>query len=117
MAKRRIVLSNDEAAELLLNTGLLYEINRTILHPLGMALAVSADDAGEITGFAGLTDCCNDPEGMVFTPSAAGPEKYRSFMAKTGKARLAARKQKLGFVVQPHPFPDFRDDSTHTGGN
>jgi len=94
---------------LLADTGLLYEINRKVLHPLGLALAVKANDAGEVTGFGGLTDCCNDPEGMIFAPGSSGPPKYRAFMDKTGKTKLAVRKQKLGYIVQPHPFPGYED--------
>jgi hypothetical protein len=109
MPKKQVVLSNEEAAALLSDTGLLYEINRKVLHPMGLALAVRVNNAGEVIGFAGLTDCCNDPEGILFSPGSGGPPKYRAFMDRTGKAKLVARKQKLGYVVQPHPFLGYED--------
>lgn len=105
MAKGTI-LDNQEAAELLAETGLLFEINRKVLHPLGLALAITVNKRGKVTGFAGMTDCCNDPEGVIFADDATGPEKLRKFMAGTGKAKLQARLKALGFVIQPFPGID-----------
>jgi hypothetical protein len=100
-------LTDAQAAQLLHETGLLFEINRTILHPLGLALAIAArTDAGggeTVIGFGGMTDCRYDPEGMIFNPDSDGPAKLKSFYEREGIARLRARFAALGFVVQPSP--------------
>ncbi len=41
------------------------EINRRVLHPVGLALAAVIDDDGLIR-FAGVQDSRDDPEGLVF---------------------------------------------------
>lgn len=49
-----------------LNEGFLQEANRLFFHPLGLALAVTCDEAGKVTGITGLWDYRDDPEGMIF---------------------------------------------------
>ena len=62
-----------ELARYLQNSGLLARINETVLHPVGMALAVDAktdeisdeNDAGTVVGLSLIVT--DDPEGIVFT--------------------------------------------------
>lgn len=93
---------NAEAADFLQRTGLLFEINRVVLHPLGLALAVWENDDGAIAGFAGLSDHRDDPDGMIYPESimVSGLERLTQFGAD---AIRAERERRLGYVVQPLP--------------
>lgn len=87
----------------LTDDGLLFEINRRVLHPLGLALALQwdGDDAsGEPDGVQLLAD--SDPEGTVFAPETfvAGVSKVEAFMEREGTARLDTRQKAVGFIVQ-----------------
>jgi len=86
----------------LLDTGLLFEINRRVLHPLGMALAVSIDDDPGEAIIAGVWDCRDDPEGIRFTDElfSLGIKKYEDYLEQRGNAALAARKILLGYLIQ-----------------
>ncbi len=46
--------------------GLLHEVNRKVLHPLGLALEVVEDDITGAVTFGGVHDVREDPEGMYF---------------------------------------------------
>lgn len=82
--------------------GLVQEINRKFLHPLGMALEVIVDaDTGE-ERIERVWDNREDPEGWVFGPGMIDAEKARAIddeMLKRAHTRINA----LGFVVQPLP--------------
>lgn len=105
-------MTASEAARFLRESGLLFEINRTILHPLGLALAINGPSTEDpkaklptlLFGFAGIHDVHEEePEGMVFGPETEGPGKLKAFYEKEGIARMRARFKALGFVVQPLP--------------
>ena len=99
-----LTLLNAEAAALLHRSGLLFEINRAVLHPLGLALAIWESDDGAIAGFAGLIDHRDDPEGMIFSEETlrSGLERLRAFGVE---AIRAEGERRLGFVVQALPSP------------
>jgi hypothetical protein len=89
--------------------GLVQEINRRILHPLGMALALNRHTPGDPTAevvwsFGGIFDSRDDPEGIIFT----GPlgldddlEENRLKVDEAMEARRSARVEGLGFFIQP----------------
>jgi len=87
----------------LLDHGILFEINRKVLHPLGLVLVVDVDWEDEkklvITGLHSTDD---DLEGIVFDPETfeEGRKRYQEFLEEEGQARLDARAQRIGFVVQ-----------------
>lgn len=91
----------------LVRTGLLFEINRAVLHPFGLALRVTEYDAEEGGGveFDGLVST-TDPEGIVFDDGSleAGAKKLAVFLRDTGREKLAAREKALGWTVQPVPY-------------
>jgi len=95
-------MMNAEAADFLCRSGLLFELNRQVLHPLGLALAIWENDDGAIAGFAGLADHREDPEGMLFSEETlrSGLERLRAFGVT---AIRAEREKRLGFLVQPLP--------------
>lgn len=81
--------------------GYLQEVNRRLLHPLGMALVATTFEGFEV--IRGVRDDRADPEGIIY---AAGTipelERDRAHRVTTewverSSARLAA----LGYVVQP----------------
>jgi hypothetical protein len=84
----------------LVEKGLLFEINRSILHPLGLALAFADDGAGGESML--LLDERDDPEGFIFLEDTLnhGYSKLEAFMNEYGYAKLASRKERLGFIVQ-----------------
>jgi hypothetical protein len=107
--------------------GYLQELNRQFLHPLGLALEVvverckCADGTIEegpsgatytvtcpnclgtqrVERLGGVWDYRDDPEGIIYSdpPDAAKAER----VAQTLAARDPARREKLGYVVQPVP--------------
>lgn len=91
----------EEAAKFLHDTGLLFEINRQVLHPLGLALEVNVMDDGQIT-FGRVWDCRADPEGILFDEDTLrdGYQKHQAYMAEHGAKALVGRKRSLGFTAQ-----------------
>jgi hypothetical protein len=90
----------------LLDDGLLFELNRTVLHQYGLALALVFDDEdldGEPTGVSLLQT--DDREGITFTSEAFldGERKIRAFLEREGNSRLSARRMLLGFTEQCSP--------------
>lgn len=76
--------------------GLIQEVNRQFLHPLGLALAITIDG----------TDCTvdilderDDPEGFLFTDHLISKEKIDTFRYFVDE-RHKLRQKKLGFVIQ-----------------
>jgi hypothetical protein len=86
----------------LIDNGLVFEINRKVLHPLGLALIVDVDYKNKkkliITGIM-ETD---DSEGFLYDPETfnVGQDKYNMYLKKYGSERLKSRKDKLGFIEQ-----------------
>lgn len=80
--------------------GLLWQINRMVLHPLGYALSVVLEDDGTER----LDDICitSDPEGWIYEGSE-GEQKFSDFMQAEGKAKIKRRQAALGYVIQPAP--------------
>lgn len=85
----------------LVDSGLLFEINKTTLHPIGMALVVASDPK---TGQSRLIlkDNRANPELAVYDTAVweLGQEKLRAFMETYGGSQLDKRRQKLGWGVQ-----------------
>lgn len=80
--------------------GLLQEINRQILHPLGLAMFVDrADDGSETLG--GVYDLRSDPEGWVFRDLAPDDAERARALLRMRDERAPARIRAFGFVVQP----------------
>ena len=87
------------AAQFLLNSGLLFEMNKKILHPLGLAMA--ANNSGECFNFY-LLDCREDPEGFLFDEPTFeyGKNKLDEYMRNHGSKSLQDREKELGFIEQ-----------------
>lgn len=87
----------------LIATGVLAEINRRMLHPLGMALEVNQDeDTGEV--ILRVWDDRGDPEGTIYGSPGYGPElvtaRHEAF-EQLWAERAPAREARYGWMVQP----------------
>jgi len=84
------------------STGLLFEINRCILHPFGLALAVILDDVDDTAISIEFQDARSEEGGMVYDSESieAGTKKIASFLRKTGFRQLEIRKKLAGTLVQ-----------------
>ena len=94
------------------DTGILHEINRLFLHPLGLAMPISEDKKGEIK-IPGIWDCRNDPEGIIF--SKIDWDKVYRF-AEFQKWQFSERSGKCGFYIQEQDADDDVDDNNRYTG-
>jgi len=90
-----------DPATLLLDAGFLFEINRRILHPHGLALAITVPTEPSETLTIHLWDCREDLEGVDFSDESfkEGSDKYAATLDKA-QSRFRARKECLGYVIQ-----------------
>jgi hypothetical protein len=92
------VLNPKEFREL----GYLQEVNRLVLHPLGLALYVNTEDPDNNIPetFGGVMDHRDDKEGMIFDKGVMDEAKVlrvRQLLKEVSDQRLAA----LGYLIQP----------------
>lgn len=89
--------------------GILHEINRLFLHPLGLALAIMVPEPGaeisntdeeNLVGLMYMLDDRDDPEGSIFAETALDQEKIDKFEAFR-RVRWRERQDRLGFIFQP----------------
>jgi len=83
------------------NSGLLFHINHTILHLLGVALTVRVDAKGNKSW--GFKDNRANPEELVFDKNqiAISKPKLEDFLASYGHSQMSRREKKLGWACQP----------------
>lgn len=89
------------SARMLVDSGLLFEINRTILNKFGLMLVVDQDLKNKKQlAIVGLYSS-EDPEGFIIDEDAfnLGKEKFEKFVRKN-QDKLDAREESLGFLVQ-----------------
>lgn len=102
------LMDTDEFVEF----GYLQELNRSFLHPLGLALVVGS-------GLVGIWDCREDIEGIVFGDGVLDADKAARVTAEW-EARRSNRETVLGFMVQPVAVGWDRDEERpppqHHGG-
>lgn len=85
--------------------GLLVELNRTFLHPLGLALGIIFEDDGT-EKIGGIWDYRDNPEGMLYGKGCfptGKSKKAREFIKTKHNQRLRA----LGFVYQDPDNPQY----------
>lgn len=95
-----------------LDSGLLFEINRTLLHPLGLALGVQVDDETD-EAYAIDIRRSDDVEGIIFSEEQMheGLVKLNMFRAKgENLERYLQRRKALGYIVQPFEPGKSKDD-------
>lgn len=92
----------DKFPKFLVDNGLIFEINRKVLHPLGLAMVVDVDRNNKRKlAITALLET-EDQEGFLYDEEAynVGMEKLQKFLSKEGQARLDARLAKYGFAEQ-----------------
>lgn len=100
-----------EDHEALTHSGLLGEVNRRVLHPLGFEIRMNPRPSA---GYLLEVRRTADPEGLVMPEDVLETTTrwYRAFMEREGFERLAARRARLGFRAQvpadvdPNPNAD-----------
>jgi hypothetical protein len=79
--------------------GYLHEVNRRILHPLGLAIQMDIRrDGGELLG--GIWDCRDEGEGLRYGEDLLSPQKAAA-IATEWAGRRDERIELLGYMVQP----------------
>lgn len=93
-------MNKNEAIKFLLDSGLLFQINSFILHPLGLALVFKKLKNG--FDFSGILDYRDVPENMIFDEEMLknGFKKYKEYMKTQGNKVIEERFNSLGYVVQ-----------------
>lgn len=84
--------------------GLLQEVNRRLLHPMGLALEVVHE--GEEMRFGGVWDYRDDPEGIAFADQDIADEQSRQYVRNADELieqHRAARVALFGGIIQPVP--------------
>jgi hypothetical protein len=85
------------------DSGLIFEINRQILNPLGMMLEVRRD-ASNVSNPVDTLVLYESPdsEGILFTPESFsdGVSRFNLYMKKEGEARVMSRMKTTGFLRQ-----------------
>lgn len=96
----------NDVPKILLDSGTLYQINRTILNPIGLhmiAEKVENVDTNDVFYELELHETSN-PLGYIMSDDEAGAGQtvFEHFM-KTRKIRAIYRQKTLGYLVQPEP--------------
>lgn len=99
--------------------GYLHEVNRLLLHPLGLALEVVTDAAGKPIRYGRVRDERGDPEGIIMGDSILSSEKAAG-VDRLWTQRFEARHAALGYMVQParpeqdtSPWNDLSGEDAH----
>lgn len=82
--------------------GLLQELNRTFLHPVGLAMEITMVDGTAV--ISGIWDYRDDPEGMCFAEGTLRQLKFDQVQAERDR-HADARRAIFGSTVQPLPYP------------
>lgn len=93
----------EKPAVFLEENGILFEMNRQVLHPLGLELHLTCGEDGELARLE-IVDNRDRPEPIFFSSEAFenGRERYQRYMAEQGKRNVQKRRQ-IGMVIQTGP--------------
>lgn len=83
--------------------GLLQEINRLFLHPLGLALEILIEDDGK-EKLGNIWDYREDPEGMHYASQMVATEEFKKkaeTVSKMQQTKMKERIKSLGYYIQP----------------
>lgn len=83
--------------------GLIQEINRLFLHPMGLALEIKIDEYGN-EEFGGVWDYRDDPEGMIFDEKTINTQEAQDKAIKVEilfESKKEARIKSFGWHIQP----------------
>lgn len=82
----------DNPGRFLCDSGLLFEINSKVLHPLGLSLAVQLDDNDKTVSF-NIYDYRNSEGGVAFSKEALeiGLSKLKKYMETYGNSTVSSK--------------------------
>lgn len=100
--KTPVKLDQTEAMQLLIDSGLLFEINRVVMHPLGYSIIAQVHDDEISLGM--LTD--NPTVTFDREVFKMGMKKRKRFLDEVGQAAMDLRRKLLGITVQHKPTLD-----------
>lgn len=85
----------------MLDNGLLFEINRKVLHPLGLAISANPDPKSKKR----LNLCLyktDDLDGFLYDEEGfeIGAEKFEKYLKKKGQEKINFRMASYGFIEQ-----------------
>lgn len=90
---------NELTSDQIRSLGIVQEINRQLLHPMGLAMFVQVYPPNDgPTVCCGIYDMRHDSEGCVF--EACSPARAEAFAAAFEERRIV-REQRFGWHVQP----------------
>jgi NTP pyrophosphatase (non-canonical NTP hydrolase) len=96
---------DSQVAKFLYESGLGFEINRNVLHPLGLAFSIKFDCRDQAIGLAIMET--DDPTGIEYTEEQleVGSQKYYKYLKEqNGESRMAQRLNELGYIIQDAPL-------------
>jgi hypothetical protein len=94
-------------AQRLHDEGLLYAVNRLVLHAVGLALGVRAravDDSHEVTGLCLFAT--DDPEGIRYDDPEGTVRRALAKLRDAGHKDLACRLADIALGIPEYPHPD-----------
>lgn len=98
-----------DPVKFLIDSGLLFEINRSVLHQFGLAMSVTLNEEGVDSekGVIKIWDDRDDKEGILFGEEAFidGFSKFGKFLADFGMGKINERREEVGYVIQTFPNP------------
>jgi len=96
------VNSIDNFPKYLLDKGLLFEINRKVLNPLGLMMFIDNGRVKKSQVFITALLQAEDLDGFFYDPESfeVGEEAYKKYLEREGQERLDDREKKYGFLVQ-----------------
>lgn len=96
----------ENPVQFLRDSGILFEINRQVLHPLGMEIHLHVDDEGAIEALV-LEDNRDNPNPICFTAEAfnEGRSRYEDYLAEHGRRNIQKRRR-AGMVIQTGPHAE-----------
>lgn len=97
----------DRPARFLAENGILFELNRQILHPLGMELRFRMDETGNLQALE-LLDNRGEATPIYFPAEEfdEGRAKYEKYLHEHGRRNMQKRRQ-MGVVTQTGPNMPF----------
>jgi len=84
--------------------GILQEVNRRLLHPMGLALEVTVESDGSMS-LSGIWDYRDNPEGIIYNWTSDDDSERREAKAKNVERMLMEkevfRQEQFGWTLQP----------------
>ena len=102
----------------LVDKGLLFEINRKVLHPLGLAMIIDISRGkSKQLDIIGIEET-DDPDGFMYPDEAfeIGADNYLRFLNAGSQKRLDLRQERFGFAIQETPdVEEIKPEKTDEG--